>query len=232
MPLTAFQKWVAHILAANRNPESHVAGGAVINRSDASVRYSEDLDIFHDAAESAAGCAELDVQVLRQAGCSVEWMLRETGFYRASVERGEDTLRLDWTHDSAFRFFPAQPDDDFGYCLHQADLAVNKVLALAGRTEIRDFLDILSLDETYLGLGAMMWAACGKDSGYTPCLLVDQTNRHTRFKESDPNSTILLLRRSHDLRGFEGRHARLKLFSHVRGVGCPDLEVRGLLALP
>jgi hypothetical protein len=33
MPLTPFQREVVHLLAANRNPESHVAGGAVINRA-------------------------------------------------------------------------------------------------------------------------------------------------------------------------------------------------------
>jgi hypothetical protein len=32
MPLTSFQSGVARVLAANRNPESYVAGGAVINR--------------------------------------------------------------------------------------------------------------------------------------------------------------------------------------------------------
>jgi hypothetical protein len=198
MPLTAFQRWVAHILAANRNPDSHVGGGAVINRSDDSIRYSADLDLFHDVAENVAACAELDAQALLGAGCSVEWLLRNPGFYRAKANRGDDTLRLDWTHDSAFRFFPVQPDDDFGYSLQEADLAINKVLALAGRTEIRDFLDILYLNETYLSLGALIWAACGKDQGYTPNLLLDQTNRHARFQESDLKGENLA--RSVDLR--------------------------------
>jgi hypothetical protein len=44
MPLTAFQRTVARLLAGNRNPESHLAGGAVINRADASLRFSDDLD--------------------------------------------------------------------------------------------------------------------------------------------------------------------------------------------
>jgi hypothetical protein len=48
MPLTAFKNAVVRILLANRTPESHLAGGAVLNRSDAAVRYSDDLDIFHD----------------------------------------------------------------------------------------------------------------------------------------------------------------------------------------
>ena len=185
MPLTDFQREVALLLASHRNPESHVAGGAVINRADESLRYSDDLDIFHDVAESVAVCAEADAAVLRTAGCSFHWTLRQEGFFRAEVRRGKDGLRLDWAADSPFRFFPVQPDKDFGYCLHPADLAVNKVLALAGRSEFRDFLDVLYLDGSYLSLGTIIWAACGKDPGYTPALLLDLANRHVRFQESD-----------------------------------------------
>ncbi len=167
MPLTAFQRGIARLLAAHRNPESHVAGGAVINRAETSLRCSDDLDVFHDAAESVAVCAELNAKVLQEAGYSVEWLIRQRGFYKAAVGRLEERGRLDWTNDSAFRFFPVQPDEEFGYCLHLPDLAVNKLLALVGRSEMRDFLDILFLDETYLSLAAVMWAACGKDAGYT-----------------------------------------------------------------
>jgi hypothetical protein len=192
MPLTDFQKGVARRIAANRSPESHVAGGAVINRGESGLRISEDLDIFHDvpeggptAAEMVAASAEADERVLRGAGYAVEWKTRVPGLFRAVVSRGDDHLRLDWTTDSAFRFFPAQPDEDFGYCLHPADLATNKVLALVGRSEIRDFLDILQLDREYLSLGAIIWAACGKDEGYTPALILELTNRHARYQEGD-----------------------------------------------
>jgi hypothetical protein len=185
MPLTAFQRLVASLLAAHRNPDSHMAGGAVINRDASSFRYSEDLDIFHDAAESVAECAEADARTLRCAGFAVEWALRQHGFFRAEVSRGDERGRLDWSYDSAFRFFPVETDAEFGYCLHRADLCVNKALALGGRSEIRDFLDLLYLDASYLGLGAMVWAACGKDPGYTPDLLLDMASRHIRFQEVD-----------------------------------------------
>ena len=185
MPLTPFQKEVTRLLAANRNPESHVAGGAVVNRDEASFRFSDDLDLFHDAASSVAVCSEADAQTLLKHGYSVEWLLRQTGFYRAAVRRGAESLKLDWCADSAFRFFPVQPDDEFGYCLHRADLATNKALALAGRVEIRDYIDILYLDSDYLGLGAIVWAACGKDEGYTPWSLLDMAKRHVRFREED-----------------------------------------------
>lgn len=185
MPLTPYQREIARILAKHRNPESHVAGGAVINRGEDGVRISDDLDIFHDLVARVAASAEADAKTLHEAGYSVEWTLRGEVMFRAEVTRGEDRLRLDWTTDSAFRFFPALPDEEFGYCLHQADLATNKALALAGRSEMRDYLDILLIDRTYLSLGAILWAACGKDPGFTPALLLDQTNRHSRYQESD-----------------------------------------------
>jgi hypothetical protein len=59
-----------------------------------------------------------------------------------------------------------------------ADAATGKLLALSGRTEARDFIDTLYLHRTYLPLGALAWAACGKDPGYTPALLLEHANRH------------------------------------------------------
>ena len=53
MPLTALQRQILSLLAANRTPESHVAGGAAINRAEQSPRYSSDLDFFHDTAGKA-----------------------------------------------------------------------------------------------------------------------------------------------------------------------------------
>lgn len=185
MPLTAFQREVARVLAANRNPESYVAGGAVLNRGPSGLRISDDLDIFHDVAASVAVSAAADEKALQAAGYAVSWTLRGEGIAKAVVTRGDERVRLDWTTDSAFRFFPVLADDELGYRLHDADLATNKVLALAGRNEIRDFLDTLLIDQTYLSLGAVIWAACGKDPGFTPALILDQTDRHSRYQDSD-----------------------------------------------
>jgi hypothetical protein len=185
MPLTAIQTDVLRLLAGNRQPESHLAGGTAINRSSASPRFSADLDFFHDAAENASQNAEKDAALLTQNGFGVDWSLREANMQRAYVRRGADALKLEWCHDSAFRFFPVQPDAEFGYCLHPADLATNKALALAGRAEIRDFIDILFLHESYLTLGAICWAACGKDQGFTPRSLLDFAKRHMKFREED-----------------------------------------------
>jgi len=191
MPLTEFQKTVLHVLAAQRKPESHVGGGTVINRSDGSPRYSADVDLFHDIAESVHTSAEADFRALANHGFTVEWLLRQPSLYRAQVGREKEFLRLDWCFDSAFRFFPVQPDPVFGYCLHPADLAANKALALAGRSEIRDFLDILYLHDNYLSLGAICWSACAKDQGFTPWSVLDSAKRNVKFRQQDLESEHL-----------------------------------------
>ena len=62
MPLTPFQKGVVRILMTNRTPESHIARGAVINRGETGLRFSDDLDIFPDLAAIVAASAEQDAR--------------------------------------------------------------------------------------------------------------------------------------------------------------------------
>ncbi len=172
-------------MPSNRSPDSYLAGATVIHRQADTPRFSQDLDFFHDLADSIAQCAEQDAATLRQAGYEVEWLLRTPTFHRAVVTAGQQQLKIEWAQDSAFRFFPVQKDERFGYCLHDADAAINKVLALAGRAEIRDFVDVLHLHDTTLSLGAMAWAACGKDPGFTPEFLLDHAARHVAYTQAD-----------------------------------------------
>jgi len=53
-------------------------------------------------------------------------------------------LIVEWARDSAFRFFPLIEHEELGATLHQFDLATNKVLALAGRLEVRDWVDFFA----------------------------------------------------------------------------------------
>jgi len=183
MPLTALQARILKLLAAHRSPESYLAGATVLQRADDSPRSSQDLDFFHDLAESVAQSAQADATTLGQAGIDVEWLLRTPTFYRAVVSVDNEKLKLEWAQDSAFRFFPVQPDQFCGYRLHDADAAVNKMLALAGREEVRDFVDILYIHDSQLSVGALAWAACGKDPGYSPAFLLDHAGRHVSYTQ-------------------------------------------------
>ncbi|MEW6322548.1 MAG: hypothetical protein AB1635_15850 [Acidobacteriota bacterium] len=72
-----------------------------------------------------------------------------------------------------------------GWVLHPIDLATNKLLALAGRDEPRDFLDMLDLHERTLPIGALCWAAAGKDPGYTPLSLLEILRRRGKYHAED-----------------------------------------------
>ena len=159
VPLTRLQSYVLRVLAAERSPDSYIAGGIAINRT--GPRFSSDIDIFHDTEQRLESAVAADGETLRQAGLSVDWKRPKTGKREAEVEGLADRMRLEWVQDAAFRFFPTQPDEVFGYVLHPADLATNKASAAADRREPRDVLDLVTLHETTLPLGAVVCAAVG-----------------------------------------------------------------------
>ena len=185
MPLSPFQREILRLLAGHRNPESYVAGAIVIHRDDQSARFSHDVDIFHDVIESVKQSAAADGAFLQQSGFDVAWIAQQDAFCRARVTRGAEIVTLDWSFDSAFRFFPVERDPLLGYRLHLADAAINKVLALGGRREPRDYVDVLELDREYLSIAALCWAACGKDPGFTPELLLDEMDRNSHYRPEE-----------------------------------------------
>lgn len=181
MPITQFQRGVLSLLAKNRTPDSYIAGALVINRSDDSARFSADVDTFNDPWVTVQECAARDISTLKQSGYSVQILIEQRGFVRCVVGKESQSVKLEWVSDTAFRFFPVVADEDFGFRLHDVDAAINKTLALANRTEVRDVVDLLSIHATTLHLGLCCWAACGKDPGFTPDLLLDLLSRNSRI---------------------------------------------------
>jgi hypothetical protein len=180
MPLTPFQTQVLQVLAANRHPESHLAGGAVINRAPTSPRFSTDMDIFHDRAELVQEAWTADKSALEAAGFECVTERNFGAFVRTRVTQGAESTVLDWAHDSAWRFLPVIRDAIFGWRLSDADVAVNKALALAGREEGRDVVDTVYLDKQGFPLGALAWALPGKDPGFSPESAIEMMRANAR----------------------------------------------------
>jgi len=179
MPVTDFQKHLLQLIKANRSPDSYIAGGTAIHRGEHSSRYSNDIDFFHETDEALAKSVKADTEVLRKNGYTVESLIEQPGFVRVVVAKGNESLKLEWVRDTVYRFFPVIEDEDLGYRLHDVDLAVNKCLALANRNEVRDIIDLIQIDKTVLSLSATCWAACGKDPGFTPDLILDCMSRNS-----------------------------------------------------
>ena len=187
MALTAFQQSVCRLLADRRRAqgESYVAGGVALSVALDTQRLSRDLDLFHDTEEAVARSWDRDRAALEADGCVVTAVRERPGFVEARVARASDTLMVEWARDSAFRFFPLVEHDMLGLTLHPFDLATNKVLALVGRLEVRDWIDVIECDARLQPLGLLAWAACGKDPGFTPPGLLAQARRSSRYSDAE-----------------------------------------------
>ena len=185
MPLTEYQARLARLLSRNRTFDSYLAGGAAILIEPNTTRYSRDLDYFHDSEARVAEAFAADRALLQGEGYAIEVDLNQPGYVRAIVRKGGDATKVEWARDSAWRFMPTIRDERVGFVLHPVDSAVNKTLALAGRDEPRDVLDVLHLHRSVLVLGALCWAACGKDPGFTPLSLLELLRRRGRVREED-----------------------------------------------
>ncbi|MEX2531270.1 MAG: hypothetical protein WD960_10900 [Gemmatimonadota bacterium] len=80
---------------------------------------------------------------------------------------------------------PVVRDETGGYRLHEVDLAINKLLALAGRDEVRDYVDVVDNHQRILPLGAQIWAAAGKDPGLSPHAILELLKRRGRPRQSE-----------------------------------------------
>ncbi|HMP76961.1 MAG TPA: hypothetical protein PKE12_11770 [Kiritimatiellia bacterium] len=179
MALTSLQRIILRTLAAeriNRN-ERYVAGGVALNTLLAAARRSRDIDLFHDTDAALSASWTADRKRLEREGFELHILREAPAFVEALVGRDHDRTVIQWTRDSAFRFFPLIEDETLGLTLHPFDLATNKVLAMAGRLEVRDWIDVLTCDAKLQPLGYLTWAACGKDPGFNPRSLLAQARR-------------------------------------------------------
>jgi hypothetical protein len=104
VPLTKLQSHVLRVLAAERSPDSYIAGGVALNRN--GPRFSAYIDIFQDTERRLEVAASADAKALTEAGFKLAWKAILTGKREAEVEGLDDRMRLEWVHDGAFRFFP------------------------------------------------------------------------------------------------------------------------------
>jgi hypothetical protein len=186
MALTELQRRVCVLLAdqRKRTGESYVAGGTALNELLGSHRLSRDVDLFHDTEAALAATWPADRAALTAAGLRVTVVREAPSFVQAEVSDGVRTEVLQWAQDSAFRYFPLQEDPIFGLTLHPVDHATNKVLALVGRREPRDWVDVMNCHERVQPLGYLAWAASGKDPGLSPSSIVEQAAR-TRYVQAE-----------------------------------------------
>ncbi len=171
--LTKLQKRVIATIAKLREEGNYLAGGAVLNqRTD---RVSDDLDVFLDDERAVLAVAKRDIEELRAAGFAVVADMMMLGFAEATVKAASENeeTKIQWMSESAYRFLPLQKDPEFGFRLHDVDLAVNKAIAAASRKKVRDIVDLAMIDDKFMKLGPLVWAAAGGKTAMSPIMMLD-----------------------------------------------------------
>jgi hypothetical protein len=176
MALTQLQSDILRCLAKNRSETSYLAGGLMLNKN--WQRRSDDIDIFHDTDEEVTGAAQADLALLDAAGYKTHTDFIVYGCVDATISDGKSATVIQWFADTKRRFFPLVRDEEWGARLHQADLAVNKILAASGRSKARDIADLVAITRNYCPLGPLVLAAAGKPPNYSPRRTIDEMRRH------------------------------------------------------
>ena len=187
MALTPFQRTICRVIADHRiqSGEAYVAGGAALNELTAASRLSRDIDLFHDTDAALQATWLADRRLLEDRGFAVHVRRLHPSLVEAEVRGEGEAVRVEWARDSSFRFFPLVTHAEFGLTLHPVDLATNKVLALVGRVEVRDWIDVMTSHHRIQPLGYLAWAACGKDPGFGPASILEHAARTSRYSAAE-----------------------------------------------
>ena len=216
MAPTDLQKAILAVIAGNRSETSYLAGGLLLNRD--WPRQSDDIDIFHDTDEEIGEIATRDIEALRCHGFHVAIDVFIYGCVEATVSCAGEATLIQWMSETRQRFFPLVDDPEWGMRLHQADLAVNKVLAASTRRKARDYVDLILIAEHFCALGPLVMAAAGKPPHYSPVRITDEI----RHKGLSVAST--------DYQSVKGSPALLALTLFANSCNRPLIEPRSMSA--
>ncbi|HVQ93713.1 MAG TPA: nucleotidyl transferase AbiEii/AbiGii toxin family protein [Mycobacteriales bacterium] len=186
MPLDPLQEHIAR--TALSLPQAHtlaLAGGGAMIAHGFTDRATRDVDLFTEVDPDEAGRI---VVALRSR-------LQDEGLQVIEASRRPHTNRFVVTDPASgsaclVEVFPdggrLRPTVrlDIGPVLHPDDLAADKTLALWGRAEIRDYVDVVALLDRYPP-DTLLRLAAAKDAGFTGASFADALRAIRRFDPED-----------------------------------------------
>lgn len=159
MPIQPLHRRVARIaLEAARRYGVALAGGNALQAHGVIDRYTEDVDLFTDQEASFRDAAAAVETALRAAGFTPQPLDSTAGLTDVWDGMGDGLAEWEVTGDEGtttlqLAFFerlcePVQVRD-LGPVLSLEDVIAGKAAALAGRSMIRDYLDVAAILQTY-----------------------------------------------------------------------------------
>src|SRR5579884_1346340 len=180
--LSPLQEQVAAIVAGlDEAKDFALAGGAALILRGEVERRTRDLDFFGLTSDAVDRLLPAVERALGAAGFVVRRVQANPGFARLLVESRDDRTELDLAADA--RLFPAEPAQP-APTLRGEELAVDKVLAIFGRAEARDFVDLMALEPRY-GLDRLCALAAEKDLGFTAGVFAEMLSQFRRLRRDE-----------------------------------------------
>ncbi len=159
-----------------------LAGGAALILRGQVDRATEGLDFFAPGVEDVRLATEALRHALRAAGFATEVIRSGPAFARLVVTGPDkDQVLVDLGYDHRMR--PAEPTS-LGPVLALDELGADKLLALFGRAEARDFVDVHALAQR-LGIDRLLGLAKEKDSGFDEYVLATMLGTMPRLPRSE-----------------------------------------------
>ena len=180
--LSPLQLRVAALFAGLSEASGFVlAGGAALIARGEIDRLTRDLDFFATDAAQVDQVVPVFEDTVRNAGLTVSEVQVAAGFARLVVTDGDDRTGVDIAADA--RLLPADRTA-LGLLLSVEELAVDKVLAVFGRAEARDFVDLAALEPRF-GLEHLCELAVAKDAGFDRQVFYEMLGRFDRLPRDE-----------------------------------------------
>jgi predicted nucleotidyltransferase component of viral defense system len=164
--LTPFQKKVLKAFTAIEESRAfYLTGGTARSAFYLAHRRSEDFDLFTSEEPLISIVARKFKVELEGSGIHVQEVRSFSTFWEAVAGEGTQSFKIQLAYDSPYML--STLDEKDGLRIHSfEDIAAGKLLALFGRAEERDFVDIYCLvKDGKISLETMIELAKKKDPG-------------------------------------------------------------------
>lgn len=168
--LTPFQQRILKAIGhSDLAPAFHLTGGTALAVYYLQHRYSEDLDFFAEARESMTGVTTIAAEIARELEAQIEFTRTFPTFIETFLTSpAGERVKIDFAFDTPFRLLPTTEDPAYGIRVENAtDIACNKLAALFGRSEPKDFVDVYFVCEELMPFTELYRLASQKHVGMT-----------------------------------------------------------------
>lgn len=209
--LTPLQKESLEIFFSLPDADSFcLTGGTALAAFYLQHRLSEDLDIFASEERLIRHTGNRFIEELKTRDFEVDIVRSFSSFVELVAKKEKESVRVHLAADSPFRFEdPTRTDTGFNID-SLIDIATNKLLALFGRFEPRDFIDVFFIvKEDYMNLDYLIGKGKEKDPGLDEYYLAIAFEKANDFPDNIEKIPVNMLKHIdiEEMKAFFSKHA-------------------------